>query len=126
MTENGTSLFSRHLRLNKIIIHDAELPKVGIAIAVVLGEAEMKTRFEPVGVGPRWIVDLVGTISEPAWIWFGDVELLVRNHAHSWSHGGKCSGLRGCSSGKVGSGCRQQAYDLSNRSSVVVRNGISL
>jgi hypothetical protein len=111
---------SRHLRLNEIIIHNPELPKVGIAIAVVLGEAKMEARFEPVGVGPSWIVHLVGAVSEPARIWFRDVELVVGNNAHSWSHGGKRFGL---SSREVGSGCRQGRDDLSNRRSVVERNG---
>ena len=37
-----SSSHESHVRLDKIIIHYAEVPKVGIAMAVVLGEAKME------------------------------------------------------------------------------------
>lgn len=76
------------VRLDQIVVHDAQYTKVLIGKIVVFGKRKVKARLEPIGMGPGGVRGWIGAIAKPTRVGFGHVELVVGDNLDGGSHGG--------------------------------------
>jgi hypothetical protein len=81
--------------LDQVIVHDTKDTKVTVLRRMILGKAEMESRFQPVTIGPTGVILGISRIAKPLRRWLGYIELFVGNDLDGRRHAGGAGVLGG-------------------------------